>query len=264
MGATHAVSHRPHLPIAGHRVLTVEEPDEGPRVRHIGLGAQRAHQGKDLVARRFVPKRGALRQDRRLHGAVIGIDDQHCVPRLGQPPPHLLEGGPQAERIGPDQHAWMDAARGVHEVTVRRAVGCQHLDIPDRHPQRVRGPRQEHGQPRPDRQRRELAPGQDFRMAQVVLRVTECSLVAHECLPSHHDSRFSLTLFALQHGSRGRISARRSGGCRDAVTARTESRSSHDRARPRCSRPATYTNGNYIDGMTFRPWIPRQDVKTLN
>ena len=79
-GAAHAISHRSHLAVAGHRVLIVEETDEGPGVRHVGLGGQRAHQGKDLLAGRFVPERSALGNDRRLLGPVVGIDDQHRVP----------------------------------------------------------------------------------------------------------------------------------------------------------------------------------------
>ena len=190
-GAAHAISRRPHLAVAGHRVPAVQIADESACVRHSPLRGQRAHQGEDLLARRFVPERGALRQDRRLLGAVVGIDDQHRVARFGQPPPHLLEGGPETEGIGPDQHARMGAARRVHEVAVRRAVGRRYLDIRSRHLQGVRSPRQEHGQSRPDRKRPELAPGQPSRTAQIVLRVTQCSLVAHGCLPSRYGSHCS-------------------------------------------------------------------------
>ena len=101
------------------------------------------------------------------------IDDQHRIPRFGQPPAHLLEGGPQTERIGPDQHARMRTARGAHEVAVRRAVGGRHIDIRGCHLQRSRRSRQEHGQSRSDRQRSEFAAGQvSRRKAQVVLLVT--------------------------------------------------------------------------------------------
>ena len=164
----------PIVPVARHRALIVEEANECLRVRHVRLGAQRAHQGKDPLARRFVPKRGALGQDRRPLGAVVGIDDQHRVPRFGEPPAHLLEGGPQAECIGPDQHTRMGAARGMDEVTVRRPVGRRHLDLRRRHLERVRGRRgKSAASPVPTDSTPNSRRERVSRSAQVVFRVAE-------------------------------------------------------------------------------------------
>ena len=181
-GTTHAVAGGPHLAVAGHRVLTVQEPDERPSVRHGALGAQGTHQGEDLLTRRLVPKRGAFGHDGSAHRAVVRIDDQDRIPRFGQPPSHLLEGGPQTECIGPDQDARVGAARGTHKVAVRDAVGGRYLDLRGRDLKRGRRPWQERGKSRPERQRPERAPGQVPRPAQESLGVTECLRVAHGCL----------------------------------------------------------------------------------
>ena len=178
-GAAHAVAHRPHLPVRVHGSLAVEEGDEGPRVGHVRLRAERRHQRPDPLLRILLAEMLARLGDRRPPLAVVLVHDQHRVAGLGETLPHLLEGRAQAQRVRPDQDARVAPARRMHEVAVARAVGRGDLDVRAGHVDRADSARQEERHARAHGQRAELPPRQVSGTLEMPVPVLNDSFVAH-------------------------------------------------------------------------------------
>ena len=72
----------------------------------------------------------------------------------------------------------MGPARGMHEVAIRHTIGGRDVEVGFRYGLRVRGPRQEHRQPRASRHDPKLPPCH-LLPTQVVGVVGNGSLIAH-------------------------------------------------------------------------------------
>jgi hypothetical protein len=80
--------------------------------------------------------------------AIERIHHEHGIAGLREPFAHLAERGPQPEDVRPHEHGGRRAARRVHEVGVAGAVRRGHRHIRFGHGDRIRDPRQHHGDAR--------------------------------------------------------------------------------------------------------------------
>ena len=114
----HAVPLRADLAVLRHRLLHIEPADE-----RLGVGERRRLVQRLRERHQLGNRRGrSLRGGRRLHPAIERIDHDYGVAGFGEALAHLAEGRPQAEDVGPYEHARRGAVCRVHEVGVAGAI----------------------------------------------------------------------------------------------------------------------------------------------
>ena len=166
------------------RALLVEETDKSLRIGLLRGGIERSHQGHQGIARVWILKVGADRQDGRALGAVIGIRHEDRIAGFRESFAHLTKCRPQTEGVRPDQHGRMLAAGRVNKVSIATSVRSLDLDI--RLGDCIGGGRRA-GQPGrkacADSQRRKAAPAERVAAPSVFYHPVQFVFVAHGLSP---------------------------------------------------------------------------------